>query len=171
MNTWIVMGCKLLGLEWGWESVWEAKCRTELQARDGGQRSHCLAFLDTKDGPHHCSSRFRHSIPLPMCTIFSLLNSSFSMALFLSSIYVSLFIWLCQVSVEACGIFCLHCSTRSLSVASCRIQFSDQGLNPGPMHWEPGVLAIGPPGKSLSTPCLPFQCTFSGPISVKGSHW
>jgi len=23
-----------------------------------------------------------------------------------------------------------------------------QGLTPGPLHWEHGVLAIGPPGKS-----------------------
>ena len=29
------------------------------------------------------------------------------------------------------------------------ILFPDQGLNPGPLHWELGVLATGPPGKSL----------------------
>ena len=43
-----------------------------------------------------------------------------------------LFIWLCQVLVAAHG-----------------IQFPDQGLNPSPLHWELGVLATGPPGKSL----------------------
>ena len=43
-----------------------------------------------------------------------------------------LFLWLSQVLVAACG-----------------IQFPDQGLNPSPLHWELGVLATGPPGKSL----------------------
>ena len=28
------------------------------------------------------------------------------------------------------------------------IQFLDQGLNKGPLHWKHGVLATGPPGKS-----------------------
>ena len=42
-----------------------------------------------------------------------------------------LFLWLSQVLVAACG-----------------IQFPDQGLNPSPLHWELGVLATGPPGKS-----------------------
>ena len=32
---------------------------------------------------------------------------------------------------------------------ACRIQFSDQGLTLGPLHWECRILAIGPPGKSL----------------------
>ena len=27
----------------------------------------------------------------------------------------------------------------------------DQGLNSGPLHWEPGVLVTGPPGKSQET--------------------
>ena len=31
--------------------------------------------------------------------------------------------------------------------ASCGIQLPDQGLNPGPRHWECGVLATGPPGR------------------------
>ena len=34
-------------------------------------------------------------------------------------------------------------------VAACRIQFPDQGMNPGPLHWENRVLTTGPPGKSL----------------------
>ena len=29
------------------------------------------------------------------------------------------------------------------------IEFSDQGSNLGPLHWECGVLLTGPPGKSL----------------------
>ena len=33
-------------------------------------------------------------------------------------------------------------------VVACEIWFPDQGSNPGPLHWERGVLATGPPGKS-----------------------
>ena len=39
------------------------------------------------------------------------------------------------------------CGMGTLSSA-CGIQFPDQALNPGPLHWERGVLATGPPGKS-----------------------
>ena len=35
-----------------------------------------------------------------------------------------------------------------LLVVACGIQFPNQGLNLGPLHWDPGVLAMGPPGKS-----------------------
>ena len=35
-----------------------------------------------------------------------------------------------------------------LLVVACGIQFPNQGLNLGPLHWDPGVLATGPPGKS-----------------------
>ena len=41
--------------------------------------------------------------------------------------------------VAACG----------LLVAAYGIQFPDQGSNPGPLHWERGILTTGPPGKSL----------------------
>ena len=41
--------------------------------------------------------------------------------------------------VEAC----------ELLVAACGIKFPDQGLNPGPLHWERRVLATGLSGKSL----------------------
>ena len=44
-----------------------------------------------------------------------------------------LFLWLCWVLAAACG-----------------IQFPDQRSNPGPLHWKHGVLATGPPGKSLN---------------------
>ena len=43
-----------------------------------------------------------------------------------------LFIWLLWAFVAAYG-----------------IQFPNQGSNPGSLHWEHGVLATGPPGKSL----------------------
>ena len=33
-------------------------------------------------------------------------------------------------------------------VGSCGVYFPDQGSNLGPLHWECGVLATGPPGKS-----------------------
>ena len=34
----------------------------------------------------------------------------------------------------------------SVLVEACGIKFFDQGLNPGPLHWEHEVLATGPPG-------------------------
>ena len=40
-----------------------------------------------------------------------------------------------------------------LLFAACEDYFPDQGLNLGPLNWEGGVLAIGPPGESL-TPLL-----------------
>ena len=39
---------------------------------------------------------------------------------------------------------------HSFSVAARGIWFPDQGLNPGPQHWEWGVLATGTPGKFQS---------------------
>ena len=35
------------------------------------------------------------------------------------------------------------------SAVAHKIQFSDQGSNPCPLHWKCGVLATGPPRKSL----------------------
>ena len=44
----------------------------------------------------------------------------------------------------------LRCSMRTSQLRhACGIQFPDQGSNPGPLHWEHGVLPIGPPGRSL----------------------
>ena len=40
-----------------------------------------------------------------------------------------------------------------LLFAACEDYFPDQGLNLGPLHWKGGVLAIGPPEKTL-TPLL-----------------
>lgn len=45
---------------------------------------------------------------------------------------------------------------ETLSFGGGFIQFSDRGLNPAPLHWERGVLAPGPPGKS---PSLSFEIT------------
>ena len=35
-----------------------------------------------------------------------------------------------------------------LLITACGIEFPDQGSNPGFLHWEHGVLATGPAGKS-----------------------
>ena len=67
-------------------------------------------------------------------------------------------IWLRQVLVVAC---------EHLAVA-CGISFPDQGLNPGFLYWECGVLATGPLGKSLYhfLDCLPALN-----LTVKCSLW
>ena len=44
-----------------------------------------------------------------------------------------------------------------LLVVVCGIYFPDQGSNLGPLHWEHGVLAIGPPGKSIKKTFLILQ--------------
>ena len=38
-------------------------------------------------------------------------------------------------------------NTCKLLVVACEIQFSDQELNQGPLHWELNILATGLPGK------------------------
>ena len=38
--------------------------------------------------------------------------------------------------------------------AACEIKFPDQGLNPGPLHWEHRVLASGSPGKAQAVSLL-----------------
>ena len=46
-------------------------------------------------------------------------------------------------------------------VAACAIWFPYQGWNPRPLHWEHGVLATGPPGKSfLDFLRLPLESSF-----------
>ena len=42
----------------------------------------------------------------------------------------------------------LSCSTGDLLAVACGIWFPDQGLNPGPLPWEHGVLTAEPPGES-----------------------
>ena len=70
-----------------------------------------------------------------------------SLSLSFFNIYVFIYLFrLCQVLVVARGIFAAACK---LLVAACGIQFPDQGLNLGPLHWERGVLLSGPPGKPL----------------------
>ena len=52
-----------------------------------------------------------------------------------------------------------------LLVAACGILFSDQGWNPGPLDWEHGVLATGPPG---SPHHIEFIC---GSAPISSSQW
>ena len=52
----------------------------------------------------------------------------------------------------------LSCGVQMLLVAACGIQFPDQGLNPGPLHWEHGVSATQPQEKSPALPVL--KCLF-----------
>ena len=61
------------------------------------------------------------------------------------AVIIYLFIWLHQVLVAAYGIW-----------------FPDQGLNLGPLHWEPGVLATGPLGKSHFDAFKGFQFSSLG---------
>ena len=81
----------------------------------------------------------------------------------------------CELLVVACGLLscgmrtpCCSMQTSQLQHAdsqlwhACRIQFPDQGSNPGPLHWECGVLPTGPPGKSLSVFSFLFLQIFIG---------
>ena len=78
-------------------------------------------------------SRLKNIFPSLYLGITIIPESLFSFFLLFLHIYSTyyLFIWLCQILVAACG-----------------IQFPYQGLNPGPLYWEHGVLATGPPGNS-----------------------
>lgn len=53
----------------------------------------------------------------------------------------------------------LHSSLQHTGTFSCGMWnlVSDQGSKPGPLHWELGVLATGPPGKSCSVFFLFFS--------------
>ena len=42
----------------------------------------------------------------------------------------------------------LNCLFYQVLVVACGIKFPEQGSNLGPLHWEHGILAIGPTGKS-----------------------
>ena len=50
----------------------------------------------------------------------------------------------------SCGTRDLRCSRRYVDslVAACGIRFPEQGLDLGPLHWERGFSAAGPPGRS-----------------------
>ena len=65
--------------------------------------------------------------------------------IFLKNIF--LFTWLCRVLVAACGL--LSCGMWTLS---CGMHVGSSSLarhqSQAPLHWERGVLATAPPGKS-----------------------
>ena len=56
--------------------------------------------------------------------------------------------------VTACGLLCCDSRAPQLRHANsqlqyvCGIQFPDQGLNPGLLHWQHGVLSTVSPGRS-----------------------
>ena len=52
--------------------------------------------------------------------------------------------------VFSCGTRDFLAVACKLLLAACGIWFPDQGSNPGPLHWEHGVLATGPSGKSTN---------------------
>ena len=74
----------------------------------------------------------------------------FQPALLLKIYTFYLLIWLCQVLRPS--VFLRHAGplvvAYDLLVVGCGIQFPDQGLNLGPLRWEHGILATGPPGKT-----------------------
>ena len=72
--------------------------------------------------------------------------SGVNLSLFLISF---LLIYLAALSLT-CGTQDLASSVAvcKLLVVTCGIQFPAKGLNPGLLHWEQGILATGPPGKS-----------------------
>ena len=78
--------------------------------------------------------------------------------------------WPRQVLAAAHGNSDLYCSPCGLLVAACGILFPDQGLNPGTLHWERGVLATGPPGSPWTRPLLSGVCLV-GVCSGKASAW
>ena len=49
----------------------------------------------------------------------------------------------CGMQTLSCGMWTLSCGMPAGTY------FPDQGSTLGPLHWEHGVLPIGPPGKSL----------------------
>ena len=80
------------------------------------------------------------SLYMPCPTTSCLVSSSPSLK---KNIY--LFIWLRWVLVATCRIF--SCSMRTLSCSMWDL-IPCWGIELGPLHWEHGVLATGPPGKS-----------------------
>ena len=65
-------------------------------------------------------------------------------------IYLKVFIYLAALGLS-CGTPDLPSLLQhmGLLVAACRIKFSDQESNLGPLHGEYGILETGPAGKSL----------------------
>ena len=75
----------------------------------------------------------------------------------LSFFFFFWFTWLCWVLAAAC----------TLLIAACGIQFSDQGLNLGPLHWQHRVLPTGSESENGSV--SPQSCwTLYDPMDHNG---
>ena len=68
---------------------------------------------------------------------------------FFKEIFTFIYLFSCTRS-QLQHLGCLVTACWGLLAVAHRIQFREEGLNPGPLHWELGVLATGPPGTS---PC------------------
>ena len=89
------------------------------------------------------------------------------MSLYLKYIYKKLFIWLSHILVVVHRIFNLHCSIWGLLVLTGKflVAHGIRDLVPwsslGPLLWEHGVLAAGPPGKFLKYIYFTYPYSFS----------
>ena len=88
-----------------------------------------------------------HSVIHPFVHWFFFSNGTYYFIIFFKNIY--LFIYLAAPGLS-CGMWGSLVAACKLLVVACGTLFPDQGLNPGPLRWECGVLATGPPGKSRS---------------------
>ena len=114
----------------------------------------------------HCQDQetvleqYKNSFRSYMCSISFCLHS---WPMLLLNTFQNLFlyflcVWLFRVLVAACGILIMvgrifsgGVRDSQLRVPSCGVWDLAPlpGTEPGPLHWECGVLATGPPGKSL----------------------
>ena len=156
---------------------WECTCHHFLLVHHG--RHHLTVFRDQEltDSWGHVFL-FSKSTAMKFFLIINQALASFSATSFYFFTYIYiyihvyiytisfifiLFIWLCRGL--SCGRWDLHSLVAAweLLIEMRGIHFPDQGLNPGlgPLLWECGVLATGPPGNSLSaTSCqnLTLKC-------------
>ena len=77
---------------------------------------------------------------------------------FLNSFFKNIYLFVCSRSQMQHVGSLAFISACELLVAACRIQFPDQGSNLSPLHWQHGVLATGPQGKSNSHLILDETC-------------
>ena len=89
--------------------------------------NHCQLFVNQGATSSFLKKIFKHTH-----THTKMQWKSDPMSLFFFKFLNIYLFWLCCVLIAACG-----------------IQIPDWRLNPDPLYWEPVVLAIGPPGKSL----------------------
>ena len=61
----------------------------------------------------------------------------------------------------------LSCSLQTVSYSMWDL-VPEQGSDPGPLHWEHGVLTTGPPGKS---PSVPWPDSIQWGLGISQSNW